>query len=631
MKTLFFTAMVLASQADGFGGTQPNALSNPISPSSSCATCHGSSTTGGLPNDAYRGTMMDLASVDPLFEAALEIAFADSPAAAELCVRCHTPTGWLGGRSTPTNGAALTLADKHGISCDICHRAVVPTAFPGDGGPIPADGGGLGADGGGDAGGASPTIDESLLLLENTQLFLRDDNVKNGPYDPTGPNPAPATTHGMTQYPLLTDSRLCAHCHEVTNPILTRKTIDGTDTGVPMPIERTYTEWKNSRFSGPDGETCQECHMKAGNGPDATSGPSRAIRSHEIVGGNTVAPHLVAYFQGTNPLPHWPQDLSADAERITTEARRMLAEESADLTAESASGGLSDGSLTVRLTNKTGHKLPTGYAEGRRMWVAHEVKAGDGTVTAKTGTPDPATFDVMAGEEPERVWEIKLGQSGVGESFHFALADVVFKDNRIPPEGFVATPDIAPVGHDYPDLGGGILAHYDDVELPLGELPCYPAEVTVTVYFQAVSGEYFRFLRDNAPTKGPLLAQAFAATGVGGPEIMQQLTVRIDQAGNITPLPGPSPDPFPGCAGGPDGGSVTPDSGPAPQDAGSTEMPDGGLVDSDSGSDDPADSGDGDGSDAGCACNHGPDTRGPLGGLLALGILSGFFLRRRRS
>jgi MYXO-CTERM domain-containing protein len=611
MKTSLLIALTLVSQAEGFGGTQPGDLTVGLAPPESCNTCHASATMEGLPGDRYRGTMMNLATVDPVFEAALEIAYADDAAAAELCVRCHTPTGWLAGRATPTDGSGLAISDKHGISCDVCHRAISPPGALVDGGPGMGDGGA-----GADAGMGLPW-DATSLLLENTQLFFRDDNIKNGSYDPSD---APGTTHGMAQYPLLKDSRLCAHCHEVTNPIRTRKTLDGTDTGMPMPVERTYTEWLLSDFSQAGGKTCQECHMPASTGPDATSGPNRAVRSHQIVGGNSVTPYLVAHFQNANPLPHWPQDLSADADRIATEVRRVLAEESADLTALTVSGAGAGRQLQVRLENKTGHKLPTGYAEGRRMWIAHQVRAPDGSISAQSGSPDPITFDIVAGEDPIRIWEIKLGQSGQGESFHFALADAVYKDNRIPPQGFVPNADVQPVGQTYPDLGGGILAHYDDVDLPLGTPACYPAEVTVTVYYQAISGEYFRFLRDNAPINGPRLAEAWTAIGGGGPEQMQTLTVQIAEDGSLTALPGPSgiEDPT-ACAPVEDGGSMPMDSGTNTNTDAGTGPGDGGLVATDGGGDESVDDS--------CACAHTDSSRSLPWGLWALGL---FALIRRR-
>ena len=42
--------------------------------------------------------LMAQAMRDPLFLATMAIANQDAPASGDLCLRCHTPTGWLGGR-----------------------------------------------------------------------------------------------------------------------------------------------------------------------------------------------------------------------------------------------------------------------------------------------------------------------------------------------------------------------------------------------------------------------------------------------------------------------------------------------------------------------------------------------------
>jgi len=46
--------------------------------------------------------------------------------AGDLCIRCHSTAGWLGGRSTPTDGSALTAGDADGVECDACHKMTKP-------------------------------------------------------------------------------------------------------------------------------------------------------------------------------------------------------------------------------------------------------------------------------------------------------------------------------------------------------------------------------------------------------------------------------------------------------------------------------------------------------------------------
>ena len=68
--------------------------------------------------------MMANASIDPLFLACLTKANADAPESGDLCLRCHSPRGWLNGRSSPTDGTRLHDQDKVGVSCEFCHRLV---------------------------------------------------------------------------------------------------------------------------------------------------------------------------------------------------------------------------------------------------------------------------------------------------------------------------------------------------------------------------------------------------------------------------------------------------------------------------------------------------------------------------
>ena len=103
-------------------GTQPGALSDDIPPAADCDICHSEPIF-----DRWRGSMMSQAGRDPLMWAALHVANIDAPGAGEYCLRCHTPKGWLGGRSQPPDGSSLNPDDlADGVSCALCHRLVDP-------------------------------------------------------------------------------------------------------------------------------------------------------------------------------------------------------------------------------------------------------------------------------------------------------------------------------------------------------------------------------------------------------------------------------------------------------------------------------------------------------------------------
>jgi hypothetical protein len=390
--------------------TAPEELTLGIAPPDGCAMCHSDAAAQNLAFDTYRGTMMHLASVDPVFLAAREIAVADDEEAAAVCNRCHVPTGWLAGRGDPPNGAALSQADLQGIACDLCHRMTVP-APPSDGGVI-VDGGPLdaglvdgGALDGGVLDGGVPNPDFSALFDENGQLFIFDGTTKHGPIA----DPVANGNHASVYSPLFRSSHLCGQCHNVTHPTTERvDPDDGTPLGHNVPEQRTFAEWQASSFAEPGGKQCQDCHMPRFDGFAVSNGnvPERSLAGHRIVGANTIAPLLVAAIPAGPSRPEFLDGIGPAAALAVDEAIRLLTEESAtlEIVADDDTG------VVARVTNKTGHKLPTGYSEGRRMWLAHRVDYADGVQGPRSGTPDATTFDFVDGEEPLRVYEIKLGE-----------------------------------------------------------------------------------------------------------------------------------------------------------------------------------------------------------------------------
>ena len=65
----------------------------------------------------------------------------------------------------------------------------------------------------------------------------------------------------------------------------------------------------------------------------------------------------------------------ATPEKVATVLARVAA------LAATLEASIAGGNLTVRVTNESGHKLPTGYPAGRRMWL--HVRAFDGARPAR--------------------------------------------------------------------------------------------------------------------------------------------------------------------------------------------------------------------------------------------------------
>ncbi|MCX7794629.1 MAG: hypothetical protein N2257_09545, partial [Thermodesulfovibrionales bacterium] len=114
-------------------GTQPPPENmSDVEPSTRCLNCHGGYNPAVEPAFNWMGSMMAQAGRDFMFWSCLTTAAQDSiwaigrPNATDICLRCHMPDGWLGGRSDPTNGSMMNRTDFDGVSCDLCHSMFDP-------------------------------------------------------------------------------------------------------------------------------------------------------------------------------------------------------------------------------------------------------------------------------------------------------------------------------------------------------------------------------------------------------------------------------------------------------------------------------------------------------------------------
>lgn len=487
-------------------GTQPG-LAHNLLPPSNCQTCHGDFdfAENAEPWPTWAGSMMANSTRDPLFWAALDVANNDIPGVGDFCLRCHAPSAWLAGRSEPpggtTDGCGLVgnldaaNGDFSGVTCHLCHRMQVN---------------------------ASPPVGQDPVYYENGQYWLDDVDCsdpgsgpcRRGPYDYSGGDTPPPHEWAFSQYHV--DSDICGNCHNVTSPANTLIDETGADTGVPFPIERTFKEWQQSDF-GPAGtnQTCQDCHM-----PNSSADPVFAclqqqndrtgeLPVHQFVGGNTWVPRVL---RDEYPALGRTDEFNATIAWATD----MLQNQSAtvEVTSLTAAGGGLE--AQVRITNLTGHKLPTGYPEGRRMWLQVTARGSDDTVLWQSGSYNDAT-GVLTEDSQAKIYQVKPGiwnRNGTNECdtqdefddpiFHFVLNDCIALDNRIPPLGFTGGSDLEtrPVNYTYPEtsLGSGVLVNYDDTiySIPIPAGVADPITVEATLYYQTTSKEYVEFLLDQA-------------------------------------------------------------------------------------------------------------------------------------
>jgi hypothetical protein len=541
-------------------GSQPG-LTHPLEDSGNCTGCHaGGPIEFHYPATSWKGSMMANAGRDPVFWAALDVANADGeslgvPGVGDWCLRCHVPEGWFGGRvSKTTSGGRVDGADGcllqgdhddppgfgndySGIGCHFCHR-VEPK------GPA----------------GEPNFLESGDIWIDDLACATGSGPCRAGPYDYSdGTSPPP---HAWKKSEHISSSEMCGSCHNVTSPlnngvpVRTLISPAGIDTGIAFPIERTYTEWLKSDYGTAlfaDGleavpvqnqpgvnvkrqQTCQDCHMEIARSEDPQEqflgcffGPNRngKLSIHNFSGANTWVPKILK-----GEFPSLGLDEAFDqAVQWSTE---LLTERTATIVTRATRSG--DGqalAIEVEVTNLSGHKLPTGYSEGRRMWIELEVRDAGGAVIYSNGAWNPATGELQR-DAQTRVYEIKQGiwdpQSGQckitdaqGRAvFHFVRNNCVAKDNRIPPLGFTGGGDIevAPVAAVYPPErpGSNRLRNVDVVSVTA---PIAGAQGALTIrsrlHYQTASKEYIEFLRDQAVERGFPAENTLCADGPGRP------------------------------------------------------------------------------------------------------------------
>jgi hypothetical protein len=387
----------------------------------------------------------------------------------------------------------------------------------------------------------------------------------------------------------------CATCHDVSNPALANLGANATQ---PLPsemdsafsyfhVERTFSEFMLSAYGQQEGAAgigpfapgvfttsqennyitmCQDCHMRdgVGAGADKNGVPVRPDGSvehpksgqpiHDFTGGNMWVPWVLASavsgspnYDATNAslLGQGPavltldlrQGLGLDPIALLDGVERSRQQLSMAATIQNVSYDSSSGQLSFRVQNQTGHKLISGFPEGRRMYVniraygndgslIHEVNPYDTTAGTLKGLgysylggtlPAPATLKSAEVYRDDLVYEMKPSSTLTEEAatFHFVLADGRYKDNRIPPQGFRINEAAARLSQpvwegvnreDYfsaAEYAGG----YRDVSLNIATGASF---VEVNLYYQTTSREYIEFLRDEIRGTGNLTLESSA-------------------------------------------------------------------------------------------------------------------------
>jgi hypothetical protein len=604
-------------------GTQPLEIP-PIDSSLSCSSCHGNYNPAIEPYQIWSGSMMAHAGRDPLTWGALAVAERDFPGAGDTCLRCHTALGWYDGRSEPTDGSALVADDFDGVSCAVCHSLTNPDNSELLGvmnAPYIANDGG------------------------NPAQAYRGSGQASiwGGYEKLGPYSNPATPHQWLQSQFHRRSDLCGTCHDLSNPLtgdlapnngamtpLAPGTFDGT-LGGPLANkaafnnfphaygvdQRTFSEHKSSPFStmpvsdfrklpavmkqgklrmayeaaitsNPsnggnylDGVqrnfTCQSCHMPPVNGKGCAlfGVPQRAdLPLHDLTGGNYWTPDAIVYLEAQNRLVGG-NGLDYAQQQGLQEGKLRAKENLRDAAALVVTAN------DVTVFNLTGHKLTSGYAEGRRMWLnvkwfnssdvliredGHYGKlsvvlhghATDVETILDAASPYtriyqarygisqdwaaklialgrpanlPIEFDHVSGAASLTLGQLAAQSPGSSaHTFHLALNNTLLSDNRIPPyemdrdSAFERNAQPVPATQYGNPASGGYYDNWDKFALTP---PAGAARARIRLMYQPTSWEYIQFLMLANDGSVPFLAsvgddvlEAWQQTGMATPYVM---------------------------------------------------------------------------------------------------------------
>ncbi len=607
-------SLALASVPGAAAPTLPGDLKTPFADSEDCAECHSFANSAETKDQplvspiAWQGTLMANAARDPVFWAGVAIASQDQqePDETVICVRCHSPQAFVGGRGGSIAIDELDPLDRDGIGCDFCHRM----------------------------------IDDGVTAAGNAQYVIDDVPALDGKIPKRGP-----WGYEMGEQPLhswlvdepLGASRTCGTCHDVTTP---RERVDarGEPMGALFNEQRTYSEWLGSAYApgGDEPKSCQDCHMPAvadvaGCGKNASEGVLHASggRRHDLAGGNRFMIDVLRQLYGDSGTAEVKDVFftiaadNIDATLATAASLEVVVPEAVDLAV-----GIAD--LAITVTNQTGHKLPTGYSEGRVMWIEVTASYGDELVYSSGRWLD--------GEGPEddpqvRRYEAIAINYADKQEFHLLRNDHWVVDSRIPPRGLMPDPETDPVGDRYSLDDQGKWPHSDTVNYVfpptsvMDQTPLDPGddllELRVRLLYLVNSPEYLEFLADANITNsaGALAFDVFAELGGVQPSVLAEQVISLPLSGLVGAMPETT------------GGESSSGSSSAGSSGGNGSTSGGNSSSSGSGngvtSASAGATGDDSGEEGGCGCRssgEGP----PIPGWLGLGLGLGLLLRRRR-
>ncbi|MHB1135878.1 MAG: multiheme c-type cytochrome [Coriobacteriia bacterium] len=412
---LFIAVCLTALLVPAVASALPSMPSSLFQSSAGCG-CHAAFV------DQWSASMHSKALSDPIYLYELKLGEeATGGALGPFCNACHSPIAVMAGELTSLDHSKVTSAGAEGVTCDFCHQV---SGTEGD-------------------------------VVGNTSTAVTGDGVKRGPVV----DPQPGSAHQATYSEFHKTAEFCGNCHDVNHP------------GNGIPLEATYTEWKNGPYPA-EGIVCQDCHMTPG------AGVIKPREGKSAAGGPTRDHVYMMTFAGANV---GLGDAARAEERLQSAARLDL-----DLPEIVESGNVA---ITTTITNiGAGHYLPTGLTDVRQMWLEVIATDADGTELLRERRDFGTVLKDAAGNYPVYLWDAVGFQS----------------DDRIPPRESTSNEYSFPMAEGAVTVKAALYYRSCSEEIAEGagvEIPTTTmAEVTKTVYssqdVMGVSDTEFRAMQD---------------------------------------------------------------------------------------------------------------------------------------
>jgi hypothetical protein len=401
--------------------------------SARCGGCHASDPAGitSVDNDGndvnltddWRTSMMANSAKDPFWKAKVSHEVQVNPAHQGVleakCTSCHAPMGHfnavhLGNGPYTMAMLAIDTVGLDGVSCSACHQL-------------------------------NP---ETVGSFFSGELDYDTNHVVYGPYENPYSSPMELLIgYSLEQHDYIGQSEACAGCHTLITGTVD---IAGTPTGTDFVEQATYHEWVNSQYSAAGTEvTCQACHMPSIEDSVILSmdyawvGGRSPFSKHYFVGANAFMLRILK--NNADTLGIWPTPDLFDSTIART--LDLLQRESLDLSIFEDARTSDSVFYAVEITNKTGHKFPSGYPS-RRAFVRMTVMDDVGDTIFCSGNWDN-TYEVighdlnyeqhynMINDEMQvQIYEMVMGDVNGNKTTVLERADVSLKDNRLVPKGF---------------------------------------------------------------------------------------------------------------------------------------------------------------------------------------------------